>query len=143
MVRDHSANSNNTAAAGADGAPAKSEQQQQQSSGKARSQTAGQKQSAQNAQQNTQNPQQNAQPPQSQQSGELPACVSPFTELPPGPASYLFWTAMGVGKDSYMFQNFGVYPFDRLNDTGIARAMMMFADVFLVGAWRAQSALLC
>jgi hypothetical protein len=24
---------------------------------------------------------------------------------------------MGVGKDSYMFQNFGVYPFDRLNDT--------------------------
>jgi hypothetical protein len=25
--------------------------------------------------------------------------------------------AMGVGKDSYMFQNFGVFPFDRLNDT--------------------------
>ncbi len=43
--------------------------------------------------------------------------LSPFRELPPGPASYLFWTAMGVGKDSYMFQNFGVYPFDRLNDT--------------------------
>eukprot|EP00457_Paulinella_chromatophora_P000221 gb/GEZN01000221.1/.p1 GENE.gb/GEZN01000221.1/~~gb/GEZN01000221.1/.p1 ORF type:complete len:1802 (+),score=284.99 gb/GEZN01000221.1/:73-5478(+) len=43
--------------------------------------------------------------------------TSPFRELPSGPASYLFWTAMGVGKDSYMFQNFGVYPFDRLNDT--------------------------
>ena len=64
--------------------------------------------------------------------------VSPFRELPPGPSSYLFWTGesshhlihhlknddcdyyvlvMGVGKDSYMFQNFGVYPFDRLNDT--------------------------
>ncbi len=43
--------------------------------------------------------------------------VSPFRELPPGAASFLFWTAMGVGKDSYMFQNFGVYPFDRLNDT--------------------------
>mmetsp|Transcript_1866 Transcript_1866/g.4288 ORF Transcript_1866/g.4288 Transcript_1866/m.4288 type:complete len:1872 (-) Transcript_1866:313-5928(-) len=43
--------------------------------------------------------------------------TSPFKDLPPGPASYLFWTAMGVGKDSYMFQNFGVYPFDRLNDT--------------------------
>ncbi len=46
-----------------------------------------------------------------------PPCPSPFHELPAGPASYLFWTAMGVGKDSYMFQNFGVYPFDRLNDT--------------------------
>jgi len=46
-----------------------------------------------------------------------PQTVSPFRDLPPGPASYLFWTAMGVGKDSFMFQNFGVYPFDRLNDT--------------------------
>lgn len=44
-------------------------------------------------------------------------CPSPFRDLPSGPASYLFWTSMGVGKDSYMFQNFGVYPFDRLNDT--------------------------
>ena len=43
--------------------------------------------------------------------------VSPFRELPSGPSSFLFWTAMGVGKDSYMFQNFGVFPFDRLNDT--------------------------
>lgn len=49
--------------------------------------------------------------------GSLVTTISPFRELPPGPASYLFWTAMGVGKDSYMFQNFGVYPFDRLNDT--------------------------
>jgi len=47
----------------------------------------------------------------------LDTACSPFRELPAGPASYLFWTAMGVGKDSYMFQNFGVYPFDRLNDT--------------------------
>jgi len=42
---------------------------------------------------------------------------SPFRELFSGPMSYLFWFSMGVGKDSYMFQNFGVYPFDRLNDT--------------------------
>ena len=41
----------------------------------------------------------------------------PFRELPSGAASYLFWTAIGVGKDSFMFQNFGIYPFDRLNDT--------------------------
>ena len=34
--------------------------------------------------------------------------TSPFRELPPGPASFLFWTAMGVGKDSCMVQNFGV-----------------------------------
>jgi hypothetical protein len=47
----------------------------------------------------------------------LPWACSPFRELPAGPASFLFWTALGVGKDSYMFQNFGVYPFDRLNDT--------------------------
>ena len=50
-------------------------------------------------------------------SPHLPTPVSPFRELPSGPSSYLFWTAMGVGKDSYMFQNFGVFPFDRLNDT--------------------------
>ena len=50
-------------------------------------------------------------------SPHLPTPISPFRELPSGPSSYLFWTAMGVGKDSYMFQNFGVFPFDRLNDT--------------------------
>ena len=50
-------------------------------------------------------------------STHLPTPISPFRELPSGPSSYLFWTAMGVGKDSYMFQNFGVFPFDRLNDT--------------------------
>ena len=50
-------------------------------------------------------------------SPHLATPISPFRELPAGPSSYLFWTAMGVGKDSYMFQNFGVFPFDRLNDT--------------------------
>lgn len=42
---------------------------------------------------------------------------SPFRELSRGPASYLFWASIGVGKDNYMFQKFGVYPYDRLNDT--------------------------
>jgi hypothetical protein len=46
-----------------------------------------------------------------------PACGSPFRQLPSGPSSRLFWAAMGVGKDSYMFQNYNIFPFDRLNDT--------------------------
>ena len=50
-------------------------------------------------------------------SPHLATPASPFRELPAGASSFLFWTAMGVGKDSYMFQNFGVFPFDRLNDT--------------------------
>ena len=53
---------------------------------------------------------------------------SPFRELPSGPTSYLFWTAMGVGKDSYMFQNFGVYPFDRLNDTERIKVLTEVAE---------------
>jgi len=44
-------------------------------------------------------------------------CQSPFRQLPPGPASHLFWTAIGVGADSLMFQPLHVYPFDRLQDT--------------------------
>jgi len=43
---------------------------------------------------------------------------NPFQELPPGPITNAFWMALGVGKDSLMFQSVGVFPFDRLNDTG-------------------------
>jgi ankyrin repeat protein len=42
---------------------------------------------------------------------------SPFKKLPIGSICTLFWSAIGIGKDNVMFQNFGVYPFDRLMDT--------------------------
>lgn len=42
---------------------------------------------------------------------------SGFDQLRAGPVAVLFWSAIGVGRDNAMFQQLGVYPFDRLNDT--------------------------
>ena len=43
--------------------------------------------------------------------------VNPYKQLPQGASTFLFWSSIGVGKDNFMFQQFGVYPFDRLNET--------------------------
>jgi hypothetical protein len=53
-------------------------------------------------------------------------CNSPFRDLPTGAMTHLFWASMGLGKDTYIFQNFGVYPFDRLND---AERIAVLAEV--------------